>query len=130
VKPFVAAALVLLAGPGSPEPERWLGVFPQLPGARRLCSQQVLGQSESKRMEITFTLYGSSRDPAEAARFYAKAYGLPWVPGQQSITVTLADGHKILAVHPISASHPAHPDCGVKPASGDRTVVVVSEKAP
>jgi hypothetical protein len=127
VKPLVAVAVVLLAGPGSAGPERWLDVFAQLPGAHRLCSQQVLGQSEGKRMEIAFTLYGSSRDPAEAARFYAKAYGLPWVPGQQSITVSLADGRKILAVHPMSASHP---DCGVKPASSDRTAVVVSEKTP
>ena len=125
--PMVAAVLMLLAVGGSVEPEQWLGVFPQLPGTRRLCEQHVLGQSEGRRVEITFTLYGSTRAPADAARFYAKAHDLPWQPGQQTISVTLANGHKTLAVHPVSAPHP---ECGVKPGSGDRTIVVVSEKVP
>jgi hypothetical protein len=127
VKFFVAAGVVFLVALGPREPEHWLGVFPQLPGARRLCSQHALGQSEGKRVEIRFTLYGSSRDPADVARFYARAHSRPWKPGQQTISVTLADGRKILAVHPVSAPHP---ECGVKPASGDRTIVVVSEKVP
>jgi hypothetical protein len=125
--PLVVAALVFFAVRGAAEPERWLGVFPQLPGARRLCDQHVLGQSDGKRAEISFTLYGSSRAPADAANFYAKAHNLPWQPGQQTIIVTLANGHKTLAVHPVSAPHP---ECGIKPGSGDRTIVVVSEKVP
>ncbi len=125
--PIVAAALALLAARGPVEPGQWLGVFPRLPGAHRLCDQHVLGQSEGMRVEISFTLYGSSRAPADAVRFYAKAHDLPLQPGQQTISVTLANGHKILAVHPVSAPHP---ECGVKPGSGDRTIVVVSEKVP
>jgi hypothetical protein len=127
VTPLVVATLALLAVGGAAEPEQWLGAFSKLPGARRLCDQHVLGQSEGRRVEISFTLYASSRPPADAARFYAKAYNLPWRPGQQTIIVTLANGHKTLAVHPVAAPHP---ECGVKPASGERTILVVSEKVP
>ena len=125
--PLVAATLLLLAVRGVAEPEQWLGVFPKLPTARRLCDQHVLGQSDGKRVEISFTLYASSRAPAEAVRFYAKFHNLPWRPGQQTIIVTLANGHKTLAVHPAAA---VHPECGVTPASAERTIIVVSEKVP
>ena len=118
--------LILVGEPvGQEEPERWLGVFRAFPGARRLCSQRVLGQSEGKRVEIQFTLYSTSRVPSETARFYAQAHGVPWKPGEQTISVKLAEGRKILAVQPVSAPHP---ECGVKPDPGDRTVIVVSEK--
>jgi hypothetical protein len=120
--------LILAAETSRPEePEQWLGVFKAFPGARRLCSQHVLGQSEGKRVEIQFTLYSTSREPSETARFYVQAYGVPWKPGEQTISVKRAEGRKILAVHPVSAPHP---ECGVKPDPGDRTVIVVSEKVP
>jgi hypothetical protein len=127
---LAALVLILTAGqePSGPkEPNRWLGVFRAFPGARRLCSQHVLGQSEGKRVEIHFTLYSTSRDPGDTARFYARAHGVPWESGMQTITVKLEDGRKILAVHAISAPHP---ECGIKPDSGDRTVIVVSEMVP
>jgi hypothetical protein len=117
---------LILAGPSGPtEPERWLGVFRPLPDARRLCTQHILGQSDGKRVEIQFTLYSTSREPSETAKFYAEAHGAPWKPGNQTITVKRAEGRKILTVHPVSASHP---ECGVKPDAGDRTVIIVSEK--
>src|SRR5215208_1805649 len=122
--PFVAATLLLLAARGVAAPEQWLGVFSPLPTARRLCDQHILGQSDGKRVEISFTLYASSRAPAEAVRFYARAHNLPWRPGQQTIIVTLASGHKILAIHPAAAPHP---ECGVTPTSAERTIIVVSE---
>jgi hypothetical protein len=85
----VAGLVLILAGETSmpEEPEQWLGVFKAYPGARRLCSQHVLGQSEGKRVEIQFTLYSTSREPSETARFYAQAYGVPWKPGEQTISV-------------------------------------------
>ena len=117
----------LPAGQGPAEPERWLGVFPQLPGARRLCGQQVLGQSQGRRVEISFTVYASKGAATDAVQFYAKAHGLPRQPGQQVLKVTLANGHKILTVGPASAERP---DCGVPPAPEERTILVVSEKVP
>ena len=125
----MAGLVLILAGwTSSPqEPERWLGVFKAFPGAHRLCSQHVLGESDGKRVEIEFTLYGTSREPSETARFYAQAYGVPWKAGEKTISVKREEGRKILAVHPVSAPHP---ECGVKPDPGDRTVIVVSEKVP
>jgi hypothetical protein len=124
------AVLILALAPGasdSAETERWLGAFVPFPGARRLCTQQVLGQSEGRRMEIHFTLYATRREPREAARFYALAHGLDWKPEEQAITVKAGDGRKVLAVQ--RASEP-HPECGVEPKPEDRTVIVVSERVP
>jgi hypothetical protein len=127
MKALVAAALMLLAVRGPAKPERWLGVFPKLPGARRLCGQHVLGKSQGKRVEISFTVYASRRAATDVVEFYAKAHSLPREPGQQAISVTLANGRKILAVGPVSAERP---DCGVQPAPEERTIIVVSEKVP
>lgn len=71
----VAWLILILAAQasGPEEPEAWLGVFKAFPGARRLCSQHVLGQGEGKRVEIQFTLYSTGREPSETARFYAQA---------------------------------------------------------
>jgi hypothetical protein len=77
--------------------------------------------------EIQFTLYTTSVEPSETARFYAQAHGVPWKPGEQTISVKRAEGRKSLSVHPVSAPHP---ECGVKPDPEDRTVIVVSEKVP
>jgi hypothetical protein len=123
-------ALLLAAGQAQPEskkPERWLGVFAALPGARLLCTQHVLGQSEGKRVEIQFSLYATKRRPSETARFYAQAHAVPWKAGSETITVKAAEGRKLLTVHAVSAPHPG---CGVEPDNADRTVIVVSEKVP
>jgi len=96
-------------------------------GARLLCSQHVLGQSEGRRVEIQFSLYATKRRPSETARFYAKAHAVPWKAGSETITVKAAEGRKLLTVHAVSAPHPS---CGVEPHPEDRTVIVVSEKVP
>ena len=122
--------LSLTAGqvPSAPkEPDRWLGVFTAFPGAHRLCTQHVLGQSAGKRVEIQFTLYSTAREPGETAAFYARAHRIPWERGKQTVSVEAYEGRKILAFQPVSEPHP---DCGVKPDSSDRTVIVVSEKVP
>lgn len=126
---LVLSMALLLAVAANPpaKTELWLGEFPAFPGARQLCRQHVLGSSEGKRVEIDFTLYATSREPDEVAGFYADVEGIPWKPGDRSITVRRAEGRKILSVHPVSERYP---ECGVKPDSRDRTVIVVSEKTP
>ena len=126
----LAGLALLLAAqlqPESKKPERWLGVFTALPGARLLCNQHVLGQSEGRRVEIQFSLYATKRRPSETARFYAKAHAVPWKTGSETITVKAAEGRKLLTVLAVSAPHPG---CGVEPHPEDRTVIVVFEKVP
>jgi hypothetical protein len=124
----VASILVFLAlaqAAADPKPPvRWLNVFTPLPGARQLCSGNALGQSGGRRTEILFTLYATTRDPAEAALFYAKAHGVPSEPDGRRITVRASEGSRVLSVHPVLDSYP---QCGVKPAADDRAVIVVSE---
>jgi len=109
------------------KPERWLGEFSVFPGAHQLCTQHVVGQSAGKRVEIFFTLYGTTREPSETTRFYAEGSRIPWRPGSQSITLKRAAGRKILTVQPVSERYP---QCGVEPDPPDRTVIIVSEKIP
>jgi hypothetical protein len=95
--------------------------FDALPGARFLCTQHVLGHSEGKTVEIQFELYASTRAPGEAAEWYARAHGIALDAGKQSVTVAVEQ--KRLSVAPASAPHP---DCGVGPGPGERTLIVVS----
>ena len=104
--------------------EEWLGAFRGYPGARRLCSSQVLGVDRVRQVEISFTLYSASSEPSEVVRFYADAYALPSDPQQESIAIRPNDGPSVLSVSPVSLRYP---DCGVKPSSEDPTVIVVSQ---
>ncbi len=108
-------------------PEVWLGGFPAFPGARRLCSSEVLGVDGARQIVITFSVYSSRSGPPEVTGFYAQAYGLPWDPQQESITVRPEDGPNVLSVSPVSSQRP---ECGVEPSSADRTVIVVSQLLP
>ena len=107
-----------------PDSGPWLGVFRSLPGARRLCDGHVLGSiGAQQQVEIDFALYASRRDPSEVTRFYADAHQLPWKSHQETISVRPSDGPRVLSVHPVSS---VYPECGVKPAGADRTIIVVS----
>jgi hypothetical protein len=121
--PMLASCLLAASYAHAAAAEEKLGVFPSFPGARRLCSSSVLGFDGPRQVEIDFTLYSSTHEPSEVARFYADAYRLPWKEGQDSITVRPEDGPNVLSVSPASSEHP---ECGVKPSSTDRTLVVVS----
>jgi hypothetical protein len=132
---FSAAALVVMiasaglatASPAPTPAGRWLNEFPAFPGARRLCSQHVLGESQGKRVEIAFAVYATSADASTTARFYAEAYRLPFRAGETTITVRRNEGRRLLSVHPASEHYP---ECGVKPGRGEPTVIVVSERTP
>jgi photosystem II stability/assembly factor-like uncharacterized protein len=128
---FVTVLMLAMVVPGqAPDaqkpPARWLGVFPAFDEARRLCSQHVVGESAGRRIEIAFTLYATTRDARETARFYADAYKVPVDSGSQTVTVREGDD-KVLSVYPVSAKYP---QCDVEPDPHDRAVIVVSEKNP
>lgn len=108
-------------------PEVWLGEFQAFPGARWLCSSEVLGVDGARQVVITFSVYSTTSAPSEVARFYAQAYGLPWDAQQESITVRPEGGPNVLSASPVSSQRP---ECGVEPSSADHTVIVVSQMSP
>ena len=123
---FLAILLAVFTVP-EPTPERWLDVFPAYPGAHRICAQHVSGRANDKRVEISFTTYGTLDAPADVVRFYAKADGRTSGADRDSIELTRNDGHKLLDVHTVAG---ALPQCDGKPAATDRTLIVVSERTP
>jgi len=131
----VAASLALVVGPGGQAPvpataaghvpARWLGVFTAFAGARELCSQHVLGGANaSTRIEIAFTLYATTKPPADVVSFYARAHAVTVERGATTLTVKLEKGHKVLTVSKASDDHPT---CGVAPHPDEPTVILVSE---
>ncbi len=108
------------------EAPSWLDAFAPLPGARELCSQNVMGQDNgTDRVEINYTVYTSTRRPAEAVKLLARSNGEPWKAGQDAITIKRDRGRKVLTVSPASAAHAA--DCGVRPGREARSLIMVSE---
>jgi hypothetical protein len=107
----------------APASAPWLGVFTALPGARQLCYQHVSAGTADKRIEITFTLYATTRPTAEVIRFYADAHKVPVVAGAP-FEVRIDGDHKILSVHGI-ADH--YPSCDVAPNPQEPTVIMVAE---
>ncbi len=124
VKTFVGIAALAFAASGA---ERWLDVFPAYPGAHRICAQHVSGTANDKRIEISFTTYGTPDASADVVRFYARADGRTSTSNRDSIELTRNDGRKLLDVHTVSGSLP---QCEGKPAATDRTLIVVSERTP
>lgn len=126
--PMLAFAVMLLASAGAVhgvETPKWLGVFTPLPGARELCSQNVLGQDEDNdRVEINYTLYTSTREPADVVQLLGQAHGASWKPGQTTLTIKRDGDRKVLTVSPASGSLA---DCGVKPDRNVRSFIMVSE---
>jgi hypothetical protein len=134
----VAAGLAFVLGSGgqaSPPaaaagqaPAQWLGVFTAFKGARELCSQHALGgSSAASRIEISFTLYATTKPTADVVSFYATAHKLTVEPGATTLTVKLEKGRKVLTVSKATDDHPA---CGVNPRPDEPTVIVVSEVTP
>ncbi len=107
---------------GETASERWLG-FSAFLGAQLVCSSHVVGQSEGRWAEISFSLYSSVRGPREVAEFYAKAHGLALPAGQDSLDVNVEGDRKLLSVVPITGPRPS---CGAEPKAGAQTIIVVS----
>lgn len=78
-----------------------------------------------KRVEISYSLYGSKLEPSEVSRALARAHGVAWKAGDPPIRIERAAGQKVLSVHAVAEPHPG---CGVKPDVRERTVIVVSER--
>jgi hypothetical protein len=112
------AASVAPGGQPAPAAEdRWLD-FAAYPGARKLCSQHVSGNS----MHINWTAYASTDHHRQVIDFYVKRHG--GKPEGETLTLSGSKGVR-LSVHPAPAG--GYPTCEVKPAKGDKTVIIVSQ---
>ena len=104
----------------APKEERWLDVFPAYPGARRLCSQHVSGNTA----HINWTLYATTDDPERVRTFYEKNPGGAEVEKVDGRVVGLrGPGKERLSIHGVEESYPS---CGTAPTAKDRTAIVVS----
>jgi hypothetical protein len=97
--------------------EKWLD-FAAYPGARKLCSQHVSGNS----MHINWTAYASKDHHKKVIDFYVKRHG--GKPEGETLSLSAPNG-KRLSVHPAQAG--GYPTCEVKPAKDDQTVIIVAQ---
>jgi hypothetical protein len=118
---MVVSAFTLLVG-GADSSEKWLG-FAAYPGARELCNEVVLGQSEKGRVEIHWRSFASRDAPADVIAFYARREGNNAQRSSDSIEVRHGSD-QILAVY--SASKTGVPSCASKPNSEEKTIIMVS----
>jgi hypothetical protein len=108
----------LPVAPAAPVAEdRWLE-FAAYPGARKLCSQHVSGNT----MHISWTAYATTDHHRKVIDFYVKRHG--GKPEGDTLTLSGSKGVK-LSVHP--ADKGGYPTCEVKPAKSDKTVILVSQ---
>jgi hypothetical protein len=105
---------------------RWLSEFSAYPGASKVCSGNVLGSAEGRRVEIAYSNYATKDAPAGVVAFYARERKLPVASGTQILDLASADGKKHLSIQPVTASYP---DCGSKPGPDAQTILSVSEMA-
>jgi hypothetical protein len=111
-----------LLGRGADSSEKWMG-FAAYPGARELCNEVVLGQSEKGRAEIHWRSFASRDAPAGVVAFYAKREGKNAQRSSDSIEVRRG-ADQILSVY--SASKTGVPSCASKPNSEEKTIIMVS----
>jgi hypothetical protein len=111
-----------LLGRGADSSEKWMG-FVAYPGARELCNEVVLGQSEKGRSEIHWRSFASRDAPAGVVAFYAKREGKNAQRSSDSIEVRRG-ADQILSVY--SASKTGVPSCASKPNSEEKTIIMVS----
>jgi hypothetical protein len=99
--------------------DAWLE-FAAYPGARRLCSQHVTGDT----MHIEWTAYASTDPHPKVIAFYVKRHG--GKPEGDTLRLEGKPGKGTrLSVHP--ADKGSYPTCDVKPAKSDKTVIIVSQ---
>ena len=108
--------------------EMWLQELPAYPGARKVCSQHVLGSTGGAGREIAWSLYATKDHETDVDSFYI-SYG-QWhdmktdVVDRSTVVLMGANGARRLSVHAVGAKYP---DCGVRPEANERTVLIVSE---
>jgi hypothetical protein len=105
-----------------PMADAWMGVFPAFPGARKLCSQHV----SANVMHIVWTAYATASPPAEVIAFYEKHHGALAVERKGAMLTLRAGENLHLSVHPKESEYPT---CDVLPATGDATVIIVSQSS-
>lgn len=104
---------------------RWGELFAPYPGARKLCEQSVDGFSCGQRMGFTWAAFASTDDPEKVGAFYARnTSGATVEKSEHGLTQLRGPGHTLLSV--MIAARGGYPTCGVKPASTDLTVIIVS----
>jgi hypothetical protein len=96
--------------------EKWID-FAAYPGARKLCSQHVSGNT----MHINWTAYASTDPHRKVIDFYVKRHG--GKPEGETLTLSGSKGVR-LSVHAAAAA--GYPTCEVKPAKSDKTVIIVA----
>jgi hypothetical protein len=108
--------------------ERWAGVFMPYPGARKLCWQHVSGFSDGKPIHIMWTGYATKDPPERVSDFYARNTSGNTV-GKSTHGLAQLRGPKLEVLSVQIAARKDYPTCEVKPASSDRTVIIVSTAA-
>ena len=118
---LLALGLVVATGGAAPAApaaeEKWLD-FAAYPGARKLCSQHVTGNT----MHISWTGYATTDPHRKVIDFYVKRHG--GKPEGDTLRISGSKGAR-LSVHPAQAT--GYPTCEVKPAKRDKTVIIVSQ---
>ncbi len=100
----------------------WLGVFEAFPGARRVCSEHVIGAGEGAS-HIEWTQYATEAEPDDVREFYATHPSREERGGPE--VVFLRSGPALLWATPASAIEgKIHCD---RPAPTDATIIIVSE---
>jgi hypothetical protein len=118
--PLVALGVLGCAGADARKPAaeaKWHD-FAAYPGARRLCSQHVTGDS----MHISWTAYVTTDRHPKVIAFYVKRHG--GTRDGEALRLEGQGGTR-LSVHPATAT--GYPTCDVKPAKSDNTVIIVSQ---
>jgi hypothetical protein len=103
--------------------------FPAYPGARKVCSQHVVGSAAGERREIAWSLY-AAKDKDDVFSFYvaiADWHGLKSDLVDKRLILVSPDGTGRLTLQDASD---AYPDCGVRPEADEKALVVVSRATP
>jgi hypothetical protein len=112
--------------------EMWLSEFAAYPGARKVCSQQILGTSGGARREVGWSMYATKDRDSDVFSFYSsygdwRGMGSNLETKPSTLTLVAANGTRRLVVHSTSGSYP---DCGARPEADEKTVIIVSEGTP
>jgi hypothetical protein len=111
------------ASPSSePSPKASLANYP---GARHLCSQHVtMREKRPGRGErhIIWQAFASTKSFVDVAAFYGRV--TEGASASDAAEFLVRDGDETLSVHPASGQYP---DCGVKPRSDEKTVIIYSQ---
>lgn len=103
-----------------PDSPTWFG-FAVYPGTRELCNESVLSTNGT---EILWRSFATKDDLNRVAAFYSKKDSATQEKRNGSIELRHGDD-LILSIHPASSDYPK---CGQKARSGEKTVIVVSQR--